>query len=272
MKSVREPILQGRKVARVAWGLARVLALTLGLSGTAPRYAEALVTADATSSVTDNGNTITVSHTTGSGASRLMLVGVSLWQSGNSGRVVTSVAYGAQGLTFVGASDDPDNQARIEIWRLLAPATGTANVVVTLTQASATVMVGVMTFDGVNQSTPLGAFAGADATSGTPTVDVSSAVDELVFDVIGSDESIGQVLSVGAGQTERWNYSGSEISGGGSTEPGAATVTMSWSRSDPRGAMGDWRRLGRAGGGDHGVGDQRTHHRGGRHRDVHDRA
>jgi hypothetical protein len=40
--------------------------------------------------------------------------------------------------------------------------------------------------------------------------------------------------TVGAGQTQRWNRStgandGNEVLGGGSTEPGAATVTMSWS-------------------------------------------
>jgi hypothetical protein len=119
----------------------------------------------------------------------------------------------------------------VEIWQLVAPNTGTHDVVITFDKnLSYGAVAGVMTFTNVNQSTPLGTFAGA---SGAPpgfsaTVNVSSVANELVFDTVSCETCT--TLTVGAGQSERWNLSQSGLyaMGAGSTEPGAATVTMSW--------------------------------------------
>ena len=55
---------------------------------------------------------------------------------------------------------------------------------------------------------------------------VTSAAGEIVIDTVYNS---GTALTVGAGQTQRWNLApGGE--GAGSTEPGASTVTMSWSQ------------------------------------------
>jgi hypothetical protein len=182
---------------------------------------------DAISDDTTAVDTFTVSHTT-SGTNRLMLVGVSLDPQDNE--VVSSVTYNGTPLTLVGSATH-SNDARVEIWQLVAPDTGTYDVIITFDMdLSYGAVAGVMTFTNVHQSTPLGTFAGAN---GAPpgfsaTVNVSSAANELVFDTVSCETCT--TLTVGAGQTEYWNLSqaGRSAMGAGSTEPGAATVTMSW--------------------------------------------
>jgi hypothetical protein len=156
-----------------------------------------------------------------------MLVGVSLDPQQNE--TVSSVTYNGTSLTFVGSATY-SNDARVEIWQLVAPDTGTNNVVITFSdRLTYGAVAGVMTFTGVDQITPLGTFVGAsDSSAGPATVDVSSATNELVFDTVSCETCTS--LTVGGGQTQRWNLSqsGQSAMGAGSTEPGAATVTMSW--------------------------------------------
>ena len=187
---------------------------------------EAAIAIDATSSGTGTTSPITVSHPTGSGTNRLMLVGISGARS--SGTVaVSGVTYGGVALSLVGTQAYAAYQ-KIWIYQLVAPATGTADVVVTFSTApNGGAVVGVVTFTGVNQSTPLGTFVSAQGTSTTPSVNVSSATGELVFDTVNHYWP----LTVGANQTQRWNTGSGNIYGAGSTESGAATVTMSWTAS-----------------------------------------
>jgi hypothetical protein len=166
---------------------------------------------------------ITVSHTT-SGADRLMLVGIS---GENTSIAVSGVTYGGVSLSLVGTGLR-SNWMGVWIYQLVAPATGTANVVVSFSTAPAWgCIVSVVTFTAVDQTTPLGIFA-TDNNAGTPaTVNVSSATGELVFDTLAVNGS-GANPAVGGGQTQRWNLLNGGVWGAGSTEPGAASVTMSW--------------------------------------------
>jgi hypothetical protein len=181
---------------------------------------------DSVISDTSAVDSLSISHTT-SGSQRLMLVGVSLDPQQNE--TVSSVTYNGTSLTFVGSATY-SNDARAEIWRLIAPDTGTHDVVITFSdRLTYGAVAGVMTITGVNQTTPLGTFVGANGSSAGPaTVDVSSATNELVFDTVSCETCTS--LTVGGGQTERWNLSqsGQSAMGAGSTESGAATVTMSW--------------------------------------------
>ncbi len=183
------------------------------------------IAVDTVTSGTGTSSPITVSHTT-LGTNRLMLVGIS--GAVSSGTVaVSGVTYGGVALSLVGTATAAAYQ-KTWIYQLVAPATGTANVVVTFSTAPNTgAVVGVMTFTGVDQSVPLGTFAGANGTSAAPSVNVSSASGELVFDTVNHYWP----LTVGANQTQRWNTGSGSIYGGGSSEPGAATVTMSWTAS-----------------------------------------
>lgn len=193
---------------------------------------EAQVTVDATSStsIVSSATSITLSHTTGSGSDRLMLVGISTRDKTVSG----TPTYGGTNLTLVG-SQTSNNNAKTYIYRLIAPATGTANVVINFSgDLTKGAVVGVMTFTGVHQTTPLGTYASAQQKSATASVSVSSAASELVFNVMSVKTS---GASVGSGQTQRWYVNTTnECTGGGSTKTGAATTSMSWSLS----ASNDW--------------------------------
>jgi hypothetical protein len=175
--------------------------------------------------------TITVSHTT-SGTDRLMLVGISATQYTASAPAISTVTYNGVALSFVGTLNGGGSYGEtVWIYQLVAPATGTFNVVASFSTAPSNgAVVAAVTFTGVNQSTPLGTFASAAGISGTTaSVNASSASGELVFDTIaywGCNS-----VTVGAGQTQQWNVNycvPGHITGAGSTKPGAASVTMSW--------------------------------------------
>jgi hypothetical protein len=183
------------------------------------------------------GSSITISHTT-SGTDRLMLVGVSI--NNDNLETVTSVTYNGVGLSFVGAVDRNDD-ARVEIWQLTEAnglPTGTHNVVVTFSAALLrSAVAGVLTFTGVDQTTPLGTFAGnSNTSSGPATVNVSSAAGEIVFAVV-SGESVNWIAA-NEPATQRWNLSepnpGPAEFAAGATDAGAASVTMNFGlgRSD----------------------------------------
>jgi hypothetical protein len=131
---------------------------------------------------------------------------------------------------------------RLNIFRLIAPATGTNDVVVT-TSASSPFSAGIVSYTGVDPTVPLGTSANATGGSGTPTVDVTSASGELVFDYLCMDDGNTTIptMTPGAGQTSRVNFTtttgfpGFDRNVSSSTEAGAATVTMSYPDSDSNG-------------------------------------
>jgi hypothetical protein len=179
------------------------------------------VTVEATTSASaSTGTSLTINHTTGSNANRLMLVGIGLKRTGVT---VTSVTYGGTALTLVGTRVQSD--VRIYIYQLINPPTGPADVVVSYSGVPVEgTGVGVTTFSGVDQVTPLGLFAGANGTSNAPSVNATSASNELVYAVaaVGGSTSIAP----GAGQTELWDRTAADVAVEASTEPGAGVVTM----------------------------------------------
>jgi hypothetical protein len=199
---------------------------------TSPLFASVQVDAYDSDSTTSGSITIPL---TVSGYNRLMLVGVSL--NPNQDEWVTSVTWkGTEDLTLDGRVIVNDNDARVEIWKLVAPTTGSGNVVVTFNAPlSAEAVAGVMTFSGVDQSSPLRTFASAIGNNTTSaTVDVESAAGELVFGVVACEYD---AVTTDPSQTEYWNISvnGTATNGAGSTEAGAAgTVPMTWAiQADP---------------------------------------
>ncbi len=186
----------------------------------------AIVLGATTTGLMNNSNTATISHTTASGSNRLMIVGVSAQQPGAS---ITSMTYNGTSLTKLVRVTNA-SQTRVEIWYLVAPAVGTFNVVVN-NSGGENAIIGVQTYSGVDQTTPFGTYVSASSISGTTaTVNASSASGELVYGVVGWNN--GNANTIGAGQTEYWDLPmNSSIAGAGSTEAGAATVTMSWTNA-----------------------------------------
>jgi hypothetical protein len=180
---------------------------------------------DTITTATSSSSPMTISHTV-SGTDRLLVVAIS---QGNVNSPVATITYGGTPLTALGT--ESAGPPRIEMWRLLAPLVGTANVVVTFSGTpSDGAVVGIMNLTNVNQTTPFGPFV-SNAGNGTASVDVTSAEGELVIDVIAKDNAVAP--AVGAGQTERWNNAFSNSAYGAlSTRPGAKTVTMAWWSAD----------------------------------------
>jgi len=190
------------------------------------------VTEDAisTGAVPSETTSGTVSHTTALGDDRLMLVGISF--GGNQGNSVSSVTYNGTNLTLVDAQNN-GSTSRVEIWSLVAPDTGTHNVVVTVNGTShKAANIAVMTFTDVNQVTPVGAFSSATGGSTTASTTVTSAVDEVVFGVVASTKSSDVSFTPGSGQTEKWDLFEGIANSSGTIEAGAASVVTSWTMSD----------------------------------------
>lgn len=173
----------------------------------------------ATTGTAAGAGSLTFSHSVGAGgADRLLVVAVSI-----DNRTVTGVTYGGTAMTSVGSAT---NGAQVShMWRLIAPATGANNVVVTLSGGGTDIVAVATSYTGVDQTTPLGTAATATGTSTTASVAVTSATDELVVDSVSSN--LG-TLTVGAGQTQRGNTTAGDNFGGASEEVGATSVTMSW--------------------------------------------
>jgi uncharacterized repeat protein (TIGR02543 family) len=202
------------------------------------------------SGTANDTNSISFAHTTGTGANRLMLVGVS-WNSGDAAENITSVVfnYGStnlaldevitEGVTVSGTVSGPRFAA---IYSLLNPPSGQAGTIIISFDDTVSngVVAGAATFKGVNSATPLGTPAGAhDLYSGevhsAPSVTLTElAGNELVFDTVflgGSDDSY--TLSVDADQTQLWNDFNTNTRGTASTEQAtSSSVTMSWTPSE----------------------------------------
>lgn len=219
------PFLKGLKPA--------LLMLVLVVLGSTTVFGQIVVDATSSGFVNTNVTSITVSHTTGSNNNRLMLVGISYREGGS----IASVTYNDDPLELVGSQITSTN-AKTYIFRMINPPTGTANLVVTLTGGDFDKggIVGVMTFSGVDQNTPLNTYVSSVGNSTNPTLsNITTATNELVFNVVSLRNT--NLTGVGTGQTLTWNVaSGDEIRGGGSTKPGSgATTAMSWTS-----ASGDW--------------------------------
>lgn len=189
-------------------------------------------TVDASSSAATSGSTISWSHTVGTNANRLLVVGVSIR---NASRQVLSVTLGGTPLTFLGAHNNAALAARVELWYLKSPLTGTRTVKVTLSGSSDAVA-GAVSFAGVDPVAPLRGFAsvGGSSSATNPAVAAASAPEEVVVAVAALEGTAG-TLSPAQGQIGRYarrtGGDADEAVGVASTAPGAADRVMSWTKT-----------------------------------------
>jgi uncharacterized repeat protein (TIGR02543 family) len=197
----------------------------------------------------DNVNTISFSHTTGTGSERLMLVGVS-WNSGNAARTISSVTFtpsggSAEDLGAAVIRQQAGTQLRYSaIYKWLSPPSGVSGTV-TISFSDVVgngIVADAANFAGVNQTTPLGTAVGAPTTSTsskTPSVNVTGLVgDEMVFDnVFAGAAAATQTLAPasGSGQTQLWSIlrfasspASNIIAGASIKQATTSSLTMSW--------------------------------------------
>jgi hypothetical protein len=177
------------------------------------------------------------SHTC-TGSNRILLVGISMLSV--AGSSVSSITYNGVALSLIRAKASVTGAVRVELWGLVAPATGSNTIEVTLSVALDSIG-GAISLTGVNQTSPYEGDNDSSATNvgaADATVNVTTVADnDLVVDVVASDDT---AITVGAGQTQRNNVTGTLGSGAMSTEgpkTPAGSVTSSWTDV---GALATW--------------------------------
>lgn len=176
----------------------------------------------------EGASSLTLSNfAVGDNANRAMTVGVASWDD-TGANTVSGVTLGgsATGWSELIEEQDAGDNA-VAIWGCVAPAVGTADVVVTMSDVVSELGVNALSVHDAHQSATFGTPNDATGSSSTPSVVISAAADGMVYDIVYCNTNAG--CTAGDGQTERCD---SAINAGGrvlaSTEPGAASVTMSW--------------------------------------------
>jgi hypothetical protein len=192
---------------------------------------------DGTSNVTVEYNaatSVTASSKTSSGSDRCAVLHIGHLYAAN---LISGVTYGGSAMTFVEA-DERANGVYAALYRYVAPATTASDVVMSFDGSIGHFgAVCVSSYNGVDQTTPIRASASANGSSGTSSVDVSSATGDVVVDAQGI---YGTQPTAGGGQTSMLSTAGGSSGGmcsGASREAGATTVTMSWTHGSDQWAI-----------------------------------
>lgn len=183
------------------------------------------------SGTTSGGTTKTYAH---NNDGDFLLVAVAPLVSANANP--TGVTYNGVNMTLV---DEVaySLSVGVSLWRLVAPAAGSNNVVITFGNTDQYHVSAAVSFSGVDQTTPLGTPTTATSTGTTaPSVTVSGATGDLIVDCHGIFQASGTAttVTVGASQTSRVEGTLSGVTARRlcmSTEDGAASVVMDWSLS-----------------------------------------
>ena len=196
----------------------------------------------ASSGVTEDTTTLTVAHTCTTQGDRLLVVSVAVWDTVET--TPTGVTYAGVAMTMQGSMiRTDDSRVGLTTWTLVAPATGTNNIIATFATNGSDIILGGDSFYGVDQVTPVGTHATNKSGGTVVTVNIVTSLGDMV--VYASTLSLRTPTSTtGSGQTERWDVSGltgSALSAQGSTErsdTSTMAMTNTWSSSDDWAAAG----------------------------------
>jgi len=216
------------------------LALLIGAATTV----HATPTKDATGTVKTetlsaaNAQSQTVSYAVSAGSDRLLMVRVS-YDTEGADLSGTTVTYGGVSLTLLDTQTSAVSADQgVQIWYLIAPTVGTANVVIDLastTEFSHCLSV-IDAWAGVDQTTPFGTTTKIAETAGSFTstsISVASVADDLVVDVIATFFNGVITITNGAGQSsDAEEENNNIITTGASREIAVGTSTdLEWTFS-----------------------------------------
>jgi PAP2 superfamily len=188
-------------------------------------------------------NNLTWQHTVDAQNDRLLVVGVTV---DNGSNAVQSVSYGGAPLSRLGSQASADKDVAAELWYRIAPAVGTAAVVVRMHKAD-DLVAGATTYVGVNQRAPFGTFRAATAHSDQACVTTANEPAALVT-TVQAVKGNAKGIFPGRGQIGRWlglsNESGKfndkfgsgEVIGKGATYKAAPMTAI----CSPLSAAADW--------------------------------
>jgi len=178
-----------------------------------------------------SATTLSWSHTC-SGGNRLLTVSISVGFADST--VSTTATY--NGVAMISATkvySNNQNLGYIELFYLVAPATGSHTVAITCNTASDLVG-GSVSFTGVKQSAPVNNINAKFGNDTTPTVTIKSSVGDMVVNGVATGTNM-----TATSNTQRWmdnfNNTSAASNGAQSTAAGAASVVMSYTM-----AASDW--------------------------------
>lgn len=193
------------------------------------------VTFDAAASSSVNGGTsITYAHTVANQTDRYIGVGLA---NNNVATTVSSITYAGVALTLRLTSATFGGARVVYLYDLVAPTTGTNNVVITMS-GLAQIVGGSWSAYGVDQTTPRSNTVNTTGTSAAPSGTLTSATDEVAVTVVGWRCNTGVTDTPDATWTSDWDVelSATAVGGAGSHITGAASVT----RTDTLSGSNDW--------------------------------
>jgi hypothetical protein len=144
---------------------------------------------------------------------------------GLTNATVTSATFGGVSCSLITGTNVGQNDEDIEIWQSdsLVQTGNAVSVSVNLSGMNACAANSIV-FNNVDLDNPIGDVQTNTATSTSSSLSVSSNPEDFVIDMIRLNNS----PTIGADQTLRWTHGGGGNQHRSSTEPGASTVTMSW--------------------------------------------
>ena len=158
---------------------------------------------DSATTITATANAVTFSHTV-SGSNPFLLVQVSIQ---SSSRQVIWATYNGVTMSMAVTNQDITNGGEVETWYLANPVTGTNNVAVSVRGGSSKVLhVGAVSYNGVNQTSPIGATSTINNTSGGgsyPITITTTKANSYIAAMCMSYPS-GKAITLGTGQNTRW--------------------------------------------------------------------
>jgi hypothetical protein len=196
-----------------------------------PNYVDYDATAPSSAATGLTGVTgLSWSHTC-SGNNRLLTVGVAVGKAAGDAGLSLTATYAGQSMTSAGLIHGGNQTVGfVQLFYIVAPATGTNTVQVALAGGTADLVGGSVSFKNVYQTTPVRNIGTAQNTVGAPSISVASATGNMVVDVASNGSPI-----TASTQLQRWlkNLASSEQgNAASSTAAGAPSVTMAYTTSN----------------------------------------
>ena len=177
------------------------------------------------SAYTSLSATVSCTHVVGTNSNRLLVVAVSVMLS----QSVTGITAGGVALTKI--RHDANGGYRSELWYLIAPASGSQTVTVTLSSAINTTQFEVVSYWNVHQTSPIDANNGATGTSSTASASVTTVTaNDRVIGVVTAATTSG-ALTNEIGQVSRgtdWGGQGQGFAAEKGSVITPASTTLQW--------------------------------------------
>lgn len=208
-----------------------VLVLLLCLLTADPAWGAVAYVTSVTATETGQDGAVSLSIDVGAGSNRFLICGVHF---ANGSNTISGVTHNGVALTQSTAGQLNIGIYFLDVWYLIAPASGSQTVTATMSGTGSNKILTCMAFTGVHQTTPLGSedvFA-ATADPSTATITVPAGGMGVAFNTNNEDAGAG-AFTVDGASTKRFDLADTDanIAAIGSTKSTAETAAMTVSNA-----------------------------------------